>query len=116
MNCGFATICYYKWFLNNTDNKKEDVMTRTELIATVAEKTGIAKAALEKALNGMISAVSEELTAGNDVRLPGLGILKISERAARTGRNPKTGSPIEIAASKAVTFRAAKELKDALNS
>ncbi len=90
-------------------------MTRTELIATVAEKTSLPKADIEQALNSLISIISGELAAGQDVRLNGLGTLKVNDRAARTGRNPRTGEAIAIAASKAVTFRVAKELKAALN-
>lgn len=90
-------------------------MNKSELIANVAEKAGITKKDAEKALNGLFESVQEALVAGDKVQMIGFGTFEVKERAARTGRNPRTGEEINIAASKNPTFKAGKALKDAVN-
>ena len=89
-------------------------MTKTELIAITAEKTGMTKQDAEKAVTAALEAITAELTAGNRVQLAGFGIFETKTRGARTGRNPKTKETIEIPASTSVAFKASKTLKDAV--
>lgn len=90
-------------------------MNKTQLIDVVATKTGLKKAQAEAAVNAMNEAIAEALAAGDKVQLIGFGTYEVKERAARDGRNPKTGEVIKIAASKAPAFTAGKALKDAVN-
>ena len=89
-------------------------MNKTELIAAVAEKTGMTKKDAELVVNATLEAMTAELTAGNRVQLAGFGIFETKTRQARTGRNPKTNEVIEIPASTSVTFKPSKTLKDAV--
>ena len=91
-------------------------MNKAELLVAIAEKAGISKKDAEKALKGLVEVVSEELKVGNKVQLVGFGTFEVSERAAREGRNPKTGEKMQIAASKAPRFKAGKALKDLVNN
>lgn len=90
-------------------------MTKTDLIAKISETAEITKKDAGAALDAIVETITETLAAGEDVQLIGFGTFKISERSARTGRNPQTGETIQIAASKAPTFKAGKALKDAVN-
>lgn len=90
-------------------------MTKADLIAAIADDTGLSKKDSETALGSVINAITNSLKDGNDVRLVGFGTFKVSERAARSGRNPRTGEPLDIPASKVPTFKAGKELKEAVN-
>lgn len=90
-------------------------MNKTQLIDVVATKTGLKKAQAEAAVNAMNEAITEALVAGDKVQLIGFGTYEVKTRAARDGRNPKTGETIKIAASKAPAFAAGKVLKDAVN-
>ena len=90
-------------------------MNKTQLIDVVATKTDLTKKDAEKAVNAMTDAIVEALVAGDKVQLIGFGTYEVKERAARDGRNPKTGETIKIAASKAPVFTAGKALKDAVN-
>lgn len=90
-------------------------MSKTELVAAIAEKTGLTKKDSEAAVNAFIGTVTEQLKKGEKVQLIGFGTFEVSERAARTGRNPQTGAEMTIAASKAPKFKAGKALKDSLN-
>lgn len=89
-------------------------MTKTELIAITAEKTGMTKKDAEKAVNATLEAITAELVEGNRVQLAGFGTFETKTRQARTGRNPKTKETIEIPASNTVAFKASKTLKDAV--
>lgn len=89
-------------------------MNKVELAAAVAEKTGVSKAAGEKAVKAVFEAVTEALVKGDKVQLIGFGSFEVKERAARTGHNPATGKSIKIAASKVPAFKAGKALKDAV--
>lgn len=90
-------------------------MNKTELAKAVAEKAGLTQVAAGEAVNVVIEAIVDALANGEEVALPGFGTFKVSERAARTARNPQTGETIKIAASKAVGFKVSKTLKDKLN-
>ena len=90
-------------------------MNKTELIAAVAEKAEISKKDAEKALKSFTDVVAEELKKGEQIQLVGFGTFKVSERAAREGRNPKTGKTMTIEASKTPKFKAGKALKDEVN-
>jgi DNA-binding protein HU-beta len=89
-------------------------MTKTELIAAIAEKTDLPKATAAKALSAFEASVVAALKSGKKVSWAGLGSFSVSERAARKGRNPQTGEEIEIAAGRGVKFKAAKALKEAI--
>lgn len=89
-------------------------MTKKELAAAVAEKTGLTKKDSEAALNAVIESITAELVAGKDVQLVGFGTFGVKTRAARKGKNPKTGEAINIPASKVPGFKVGKALKDAV--
>ena len=89
-------------------------VTIKHLAAELAEKHEVAKKQAETMLNELVESIVKHLKKGNRLRLVGLGILQVRHRAARMGRNPATGEPIKIKASKKVAFRAAKELKEAV--
>ena len=91
-------------------------MNKTELIAAMAEAAEISKKDAEKTLKAFTDAVADELKKGGKVQLVGFGTFEVSERAAREGRNPQSGKPMKIAASKAPRFKAGKALKDMLNA
>lgn len=90
-------------------------MNKAELVSKVAELADITKTDADKAIEAVFAAISSTLKSGNDVRLVGFGSFSVSARAAREGRNPRTGKTITIAASKAPKFSAGKALKDAVN-
>ena len=90
-------------------------MNKTELVAAMAEKAGLSKKSAEAALKAFEEVVAEELKKGEKIQLVGFGTFEVSERAARTGRNPQTGAEMKIAASKAPKFKAGKALKDSIN-
>lgn len=91
-------------------------MNKAELVASVAEKTGLTKKDAEAAVNGFVDVVEEALVKGDKVQLIGFGTFETRERKARQGRNPrKPGEVIMIEASKAPVFKAGKALKDAVN-
>ena len=90
-------------------------MNKADLVAAMAEKAGVAKKDAEAALKAFTDVVAEELKKGEKIQLVGFGTFEVSERAARTGRNPQTGAEMTIAASKAPKFKAGKALKDSLN-
>ncbi|MBQ2800039.1 MAG: HU family DNA-binding protein [Lachnospiraceae bacterium] len=91
-------------------------MNKTELIAAIAEKTELSKKDAEKAVKAFTDVVVEELKKGEKIQLVGFGTFEVSERAARTGRNPQTGAEMNIPASKAPKFKAGKAFKDVLNA
>ena len=87
-------------------------MNKTELIAAVAEKTGLSKKDSDAAVAAVVDAITESLVQGEKVQLVGFGSFEVKNRAARTGRNPHTKEEIEIPASKVPVFKAGKALKD----
>lgn len=90
-------------------------MNKADLVAAMAENTGVSKKDAEASLKAFTDVVAEELKKGEKIQLVGFGTFEVSERAARTGRNPQTGAEMTIAASKAPKFKAGKALKDSLN-
>jgi len=90
-------------------------MNKSELIDAMADSADISKAAAGRALDGFIEAITNAVKNDDTVSIVGFGTFLLRERAARTGRNPKTGAAIEIAASKAPAFKAGKGFKDAVN-
>ena len=91
-------------------------MNKTELIAAIAAKSELSKKDSEKALRAFEDAVTEELVKGGKVQLVGFGTFDVAARAAREGRNPQTGKPMPIPASKAPRFKVGKALRDAVNA
>jgi DNA-binding protein HU-beta len=90
-------------------------MNKTELIDHIAAEADISKAAAGRSLDALFSAVKKTLKKGNTVTLVGFGTFAVSTRAARTGRNPRTGEAIKIKKAKVPKFRPGKALKDAVN-
>jgi DNA-binding protein HU-beta len=93
---------------------KVETVTLKHLAAELADEHEMAKKQAEAVLNDLVGSITKHLKKGARIRMPGLGILQVRKRAARMGRNPATGEPIKIKASKKVAFRAAKELKEAV--
>ena len=90
-------------------------MNKNDLIAAVAASTELSKADSTKAVDGVIESIMTSLASGNEVRLVGFGTFSVADRAASTGRNPRTGEAIQIPASKQPKFKAGKGLKEAVN-
>ena len=90
-------------------------MNKSELIDAVAGSADISKAAAARAVDGMTAAITKALSGGDQVTLVGFGTFSVRDRAARTGRNPRTGEEIQIAAAKIPAFKAGKALKDSVN-
>ena len=89
--------------------------TKNELIAAIANRTGVKKSKVELLLNIALDEIENSLLSCQPVTLHGFGTFELKKRNARTGRNPRTGEPVEIAASTSVAFKPAKALKDSLN-
>jgi DNA-binding protein HU-beta len=89
-------------------------MNKADLINALAAKNEISKKDAEKAVNAVLDLIAGALKDGEKVQIMGFGSFEVKERAARTGKNPATGETIEIAASKAVVFKAGKALKDSI--
>jgi DNA-binding protein HU-beta len=90
-------------------------MSKADIVDKIAKDAGISKAASEKAVNAFIEAVTNSLKKGQPVTLIGFGTFSVSKRAARKGRNPKTGEEIKIKAKKVARFRPGAALRDAVN-
>ena len=90
-------------------------MNKSELISSIADKSDLTKADAGRALDATISAITDSLTNGEAVTLIGFGTFEVRDRAARAGRNPRTGETIQIKASKNPAFKAGKSLKEAVN-
>jgi len=90
-------------------------MNKSELIQSIATQADLTKAQAASALQAFKSTVSHTLAKGNEVVLTGFGSFKVTNRIARTGRNPKTGEKVEISAAKVPSFKAGKGLKEAVN-
>src|SRR5246500_4408628 len=93
---------------------KQNTVSLKHLAATLAEDHEMPKKQAEAILGDLVNLVTKHLKKGDRIRLAGLGILVVRKRAARMGRNPATGEPIQIKASKKVAFRPAKELKESV--
>ncbi len=90
-------------------------MKKVELVEAVVKETGLTKADSTRAIDATFAAITEALVKGDKVPLVGFGTFATSKRAAREGRNPRTGDTVKIAARNAVTFKAGSALKDAVN-
>ena len=90
-------------------------MNRTELVAAVAEKSGLSKKDADNAVNSMLDAVVETLAQGDKVQIVGFGTFEVRSRSERQGRDPRTNNPITIPASKSPAFKAGKAFKDAVD-
>lgn len=90
-------------------------MNKTQLVEKIAESADLSKASAGRALDAFIDAVGDTLQSGEQVALVGFGTFSVRTRAARTGRNPKTGEEIQIAEAKVPSFKAGKALKDSCN-
>ena len=91
-------------------------MNKNDLIAAVAESSGLTKADAGRAVDAVFASIEGALKSGGEVRIVGFGTFSVAHRAATTGRNPRTGEAIQIAASKQPKFKAGAPLKDAVNS
>ena len=89
-------------------------MNKTELIAAVAEKTGLTKKDAERVINATVDTITASLVAGDKVQVSGFGGFEVKAREARVGRNPRTKETIQIPATRLPAFKAAKALKDAV--
>ena len=94
---------------------KEHNLNKAELVAAIAGESELSKTKAEHALNAALEAIKKAVTKGDNVQLIGFGTFSSGKRAARVGRNPKTGEAIKIAASKTVKFSAGKAFKDSVN-
>ena len=90
-------------------------MNKAELIEAIASDADISKASAGRALDSIVASITKALQDGDQVSLVGFGTFLVRERAARSGRNPQTGEPIEIQAAKVPGFKPGKALKDAVN-
>jgi DNA-binding protein HU-beta len=90
-------------------------MNKSELIDAIASQSNLTKADSGRALDALIKTVENTLKAGDSITLVGFGTFDVKDRAERTGRNPQSGEPITIAAAKIPSFKAGKNLKDAVN-
>ena len=90
-------------------------MNKGELVDSIAKQSGLTKADAAKALDATLDAVTGTLQTGDKVTLPGFGTFSVSQRSARTGRNPQTGKEIKIKAKTVAKFKAGKNLADAVN-
>ena len=90
-------------------------MNKADMIEQIAQAAEISKSAAERAIDAMVASIKSNLKKGNMVTLVGFGSFYVGKRAARTGRNPRTGAEIKIKASRVPKFRAGKALKDAVN-
>ncbi len=90
-------------------------MNKQDVVAAVASSSGISKASADAAVDAIFGTITEALKQGEAVRLVGFGTFSTSRRAARQGRNPRTGAPIQIPASTQPKFKAGRPLKDAVN-
>ena len=90
-------------------------MNKTELVSSIAEKSGLSKADAKKALDATVEAIADALKAGDKVSLVGFGTFAVAERPERQGINPATKAPITIAAKKVAKFKAGADLDNAVN-
>ena len=90
-------------------------MNKSDLVEAVARKANLTKADSARAVDALVDSVTDALRRGEKVSLVGFGVFSVRKRAARQGRNPKTGAPLKIAAGKTPGFKAGKALKDAVN-
>ncbi|MEM8602632.1 MAG: HU family DNA-binding protein [Cyanobacteria bacterium P01_H01_bin.121] len=90
-------------------------MNKAQLVDEISERTGLSKKDITKVIDALVSAIMQAVSNGDKVGLVGFGTFERRERSARTGRNPKTGEPIEISASSVPVFKAGKQFKETVN-
>jgi DNA-binding protein HU-beta len=100
----------------NQPNNRSNKMNQSDLVKAIADEAGLPQVGVESTLKALGKITQNALNAGEEVTLPGIGKLSVSTRAARTGRNPQTGDPLQIAAKQVPKFSAAKALKDVVAS
>ena len=100
---------------HNKHIKENKIMNKLQLTDAVAKRTGMTKKDSATAVSAVLDVIIEALAAGEDVKITGFGSFEVKTREARTGRNPKTGAPVEIPASKYVAFSAGSTLKEKVN-
>lgn len=111
-----SSVCsVYITFIFIPKNLKDILMNKSELVDSIAKKSGLSKAQSTEALNAFIATIGEAMKANDTVSLVGFGTFSVKERQARTGRNPQTKEEIQIPASKVPSFKAGKSLKDMVN-
>ena len=111
-----SSVCFvYITFIFIPKNLKDILMNKSELVDSIAKKSGLSKAQSTEALNAFIATIGEAMKANDTVSLVGFGTFSVKERQARTGRNPQTKEEIQIPASKVPSFKAGKSLKDMVN-
>jgi len=108
-------LVVYALFNSVFNNKEVTKVNKSELIASIAQKSNLTKKDAEAALKGIIESIEETLEKGEKVQLVGFGTFETRARAARMGRNPRTKEEIQIAASVVPVFKAGKEFKDIVN-
>ncbi|UAW64635.1 HU family DNA-binding protein [Mycoavidus sp. HKI] len=91
-------------------------MNKQELIDLVSEEVETSRSSVNKVLDAVLQTIKNAVAEGDSIQLIGFGAFSVGERAARSGRNPKTGEPLEIAAARTVKFTAGKAFKDAINA
>lgn len=96
--------------------KEVNLVNKSQLVKSVADKSGLTQKDVDKALNSLIETITEALSSGEKVQLVGFGTFETRERGARTGRNPRTGEEIDIPARVVPAFKPGKALKDAVNN
>lgn len=111
-----SSVCFvYITLIFIPKNLKDILMNKSELVDSIAKKSGLSKAQSTEALNAFIATIGEAMKANDTVSLVGFGTFSVKERQARTGRNPQTKEEIQIPASKVPSFKAGKSLKDMVN-
>ena len=101
---------------SKTIQEKTKLMKKADLVDVVAQQKNLQRQQVEVTIDALIDAIADGLSKGERIDLRGFGAFAVRESAARTGRNPQTGAPIEIAARRVPTFKAGKELRDKVNS
>lgn len=99
----------------SSDNKNQKATTKGDIVSSIAELSGLSKANSTLALEGFMESIKKGLKDGEDIKILGLGTFSVVKREPRTGRNPRTGLAIKIAASKLPKFRSSKMLKEAIS-
>jgi DNA-binding protein HU-beta len=116
LTCKCAVTAGYRSFRAEYKKQREFIMNKNELIAAVADAADLTKAKAAVAVDAFIEAVSHAMAKGDEVRLVGFGTFAVVQRQATTGRNPRNGEVIKIAASKQPKFRPGKALKEQVNT
>ena len=109
-------VCWARRAFEERDNAGRERVNKSDIAGRVAGRAGVGRSAAGDAVDAVFEAIAEALARGEDVRVAGFGTFGTRSRPARTGRNPRTGESLNIAASTASTFKAGKPLRDAVNA